>query len=86
MDKFIELKNLYQNKKNNNECNEKQIEFLDTFLEDDYCFLRIKEKQALNIINFLGIPQDKVVPYYKEILIAMLKQMKSNQKTNKESL
>ena len=69
MDKFLELKKLYREKKQNNECSEKQIEFLNTFLEDDYCFLRTKEKTVLNIIVFLGIPKEKVYDYYEEILI-----------------
>ena len=41
MNEFLELRNRYQKKKENNECNNKQIEFLDTFMDDDFCFLRI---------------------------------------------
>lgn len=82
MNKFEELRELYKIKKEKNECTKEQITFLDTYLNDEYCFLRTKEQEALKIIYFLGIPKDKVYRYYQEILIAMLKKMKSDKNSN----
>ena len=70
------LREKYQEKRN--ECDENQQKFFDSFLSDDYCFLRIKITKALQIIAFLGIPQDEVNDFYKKIFMEMLKTSKNN--------
>lgn len=76
MEKLNKLRELYQEKKDKNECSSEQINFLDTYLNDDYCFIRTKEQDALNIICFLGIPKEEAYKYYSELLIESIKSSK----------
>ena len=55
------------------ECNDEQKEFFDVFLNDDYCFLRVKMVKALQIISFLGIPDENVKDFYMKMYIEMIK-------------
>jgi hypothetical protein len=86
MNYLDDLKKRYNEKKGKNEFNEQEINFLDVFLKDDSCFLRVKADEAKGIIRSLGVPSDKIMEYYQNILILMLKNMKQNQKNVKKSL
>lgn len=81
MEKLNKLRELYQEKKNKNECSSEQITFLDTYLNDDYCFIRIKEKDALNIICFLGIPKEEAYKYYGDLLIEAINSSKGQKRS-----
>lgn len=80
MNYLEDLRKRYIDKKERKEFTEEEIDFLDVFLKDDFCFLRVKSNEAIGIIGSLGVPKEQISNYYQNIFISMLKNMNSKQK------
>lgn len=83
MEYLNDLKRRYEEKKERREFSDKEVQFLDTFLKDENCFLRVKADQAVGIIRSLGVDEDRITEYYRNILISSLIGMKSKQNVGK---
>ncbi len=70
MNRLQELRKLLVAKKKNivSEEEKKKIKVVENLLKREDVFFNIKIDLALGILNFLGIPEDKMKEYYTDLI------------------